>query len=208
MGRFNGRNSHSQLSHMRARLRKASCLSDDAYEDQAECTQPQAIASSSHSIDVSSLHPARKEAMSAEEEPEEQLQSAFFNCLPIELRRMVYTSLFTTFNPHLKMHLHACHDSARLTITPCLYIPSATFSTRDDEVDPMRTDPWPGWRGKNQPPRWFWHAWGLRLRWGPHWKCQAATMGEWKARGDGTCEDLRTGRGPGWLGMFLTCRRM
>lgn len=107
----------------------------------------------------------------------------------------------------MKTHIHAAYDSARLTTTPCQYTPSATYSTRDDEADPMQTDPWPGWRGKNQPPRWFWHAWGLRLRWGPHWKCQEAAMLDWKTRGDGTCVDLRGKKG-GWMGIFLSCRQM
>lgn len=139
--------------------------------------------------------------------PNQQLQSPFFSTLPVELRRLIYTELFRSTNPLMKMHLHAAYDGARLGITPCHYLPSATYSTRDDAVDPMRTDPWPGWRAKNQPPRWFWHAWGLRLRWGPHWKCQDAEMMKWKARSDGTCVDLR-GKDGGWLGMFLSCMRM
>lgn len=198
MGKYSGKRSHSQLSQMRARLRKASCIGDDAYDDEAEDATTNATAVTTTTTPI----------ITATDEPHHQLQSALFSHLPIELRRMIYTSLFRSVNPHLKMHLHASHDSARLTATPCLYLPSATFSTRDDEVDPMLTDPWPGWRGKNQPPHWFWHAWGLRLRWGPHWKCQAAAMGDWRARGDGTCEDLRTGRGTGWLGVFLSCRRL
>lgn len=32
-------------------------------------------------------------------------------------------------------------------------------------------------------------------------------MMDWKARGDGTCADLR-GRKGGWMGMFLSCRLM
>ena len=76
----------------------------------------------------------------------------------------------------------------------------------------MRTDPWPGWRGRNQPPRWFWHAWGLRMRWGsPHWKCQAEAMLSWRARADGTCADEKGLAGSGsssYLSVFLTSRRV
>ena len=73
----------------------------------------------------------------------------------------------------------------------------------------MRTDPWPGWRGRNQPPRWFWHAWGLRMRWGsPHWKCQAEAMLSWRARADGTCADERGLGSSSYLPVFLTSRRV
>lgn len=32
-------------------------------------------------------------------------------------------------------------------------------------------------------------------------------MMDWKARDDGTCVDLR-GQNGGWMGMFLSCRRL
>lgn len=213
MGKFNGKGSYSQLQSMRARLRKASCMNDDAYDEVAHLDEPPPPAMPASGEDSLSLRPSSSSSSSSgiaiqrDGETYEQLQSAFFARLPAELRRMIYRALWRSSNPLMKMHVHAACDGVRLTTTPCQYAPAATYSTRDDDADPMRTDPWPGWKGRNQPPRWFWHAWGLRLRWGPHWKCQAAAMLDWKAKGDGTCVDLKRGQ-DGWLKVFLCCRRM
>lgn len=211
MGNFHKKSSHTQLHSMRARLRKASCMNDDEYDDAAgpqpeEEPHPQPALIPLPPGDDPSPEPS--EAARDDGTPSEQPQSAFFARLPAEVRRMVYLELFRSTNPLMKMHLHAAHDGARLTMTPCRYTPTADFSIAGDERDPMQTDPWPGWRGRTQPPRWFWHAWGLRLRWRVHWKCQAAAMAQWHARGDGACADLRGQGGAGWMGLFLSCRRM
>lgn len=139
---------------------------------------------------------------------------------------MIYTHVWRLSNPTLALHIHAACDGARLTHTPCCTSCSlsscspavqqqqqqqhaAAAAEEAEEDDPMRTDPWPGWRGRNQPPRWFWHAWGLRMRWGsPHWKCQAEAMLSWRAKADGTCADERGLRGNGYLPVFLTSRRV
>lgn len=214
-------------------LRKASsCLNDASYDEEKDVasvtddittattttTSPQprpfkiprrsslsssSVSSSSHQA----VQPPSATRTATHAKPSPQPQSPFFTNLPVEIRRLIYDQLFRSTNSLMKMHIHAACDGARLTTTPCQYHPSATYSTRDDEADPMQTDPWPGWRGRNQPPRWFWHAWGLRLRWGPHWKCQAAAMLDWKTREDGTSVDLKGRRG-GWMGMFLSCRQM
>lgn len=149
------------------------------------------------------------------------MQSAFFNRLPLEVRRMVYTHVWRLSNPTLALHIHAACDGARLTHTSCCTTttttsapssscpPSVQETREEEEDDPMRTDPWPGWRGRNQPPRWFWHAWGLRMRWGsPHWKCQAEAMLYWRAKADGTCTDKKGSRTSGYLPLFLTSRRV
>lgn len=135
----------------------------------------------------------------------EQLQSTFFTGLPPEIRRMIYTEVWRASNDTLRLHIHAASDGSKLTHTSCKC--SAVESSLDEE-DPMQMDSWPGWRGKNQPPRWFWHAWGLRLRWGVHWRCQADAMTAWKTRDDGTCVDERILRRGSYLDVFLTCKRM
>lgn len=282
MARPNGRKgSYSQLQHMRARLRKASCMAateDDSCDDDKDDDdidqsnggevaiidqdiattitstankhrqdphpqlQPSVAAAASLSSSPSLPTTTPPLSNTNTPDPSAQLQSAFFTHLPPELRRLCYTHLYAATNPLSKMHLHASCDSARLTITPCVYTPHALFSSRlEDERDPMSMDPWPGWglagvdaaaaaaaagnsngntamATTTQPPRWFWHAWGLRVRWRGHWKCQAEAMMQWKALADGTCEDLRAkgrnggtregGQGTGWMGLFLSCRRM
>ena len=130
---------------------------------------------------------------------------------------MVYTRVWRLSNPTLALHIHAACDGARLTHTPCCtpssHPPSSSAPVQEageaEEDDPMKTDPWPGWRGRNQPPRWFWHAWGLRMRWGsPHWRCQAEAMLSWRARADGTCADERSLGSSSYLPVFLTSRRV
>ncbi|ROW05795.1 hypothetical protein VMCG_05207 [Cytospora schulzeri] len=86
--------------------------------------------------------------------------------------------------------------------------PEIRLESNQDEEDPMQMDSWPGWRGKNQPPRWFWHAWGLRLRWGAHWRCQADAMTAWKTSDDGTCVDERSLRRGNYMDVFLTCKKI
>lgn len=227
--------SFERLHHVRARLRKASCLNDDLSHDEdggddsddeqrpAHPFAPdQSPASTADAQDgpSSSLVPEPASQAVPIQEADPQLQSAFFNRLPPEVRRMVYTHVWRLSNPTLALHIHAACDGARLTHTPCCTTTSSTYwsspsscsmpaQEAEEEDDPMRTDPWPGWRGRNQPPRWFWHAWGLRMRWGsPHWKCQAEAMLSWRARGDGTCADER-GLGSGsYLPVFLTSRRV
>lgn len=196
---------------MRARFRKASCMNDDSYQDdnplaEAAALHPQPWAPAYEQEDTEASRPSG--GMRLENgEAHSQVESAFFTRLPGEIRRMIYTELWRSANPLMKMHIHGSANGPNLIHTACFYQPKATFSTRDDEPDPMRTDPWPAWRSRNQPPRWFWHAWGLRLRWGVHWKCQGVAMLDWRPRGDGTCEDLRNADG-GWMGCFLTCRKM
>lgn len=215
-----------------ALLRKASqmsCLNDASYdddEDEAEHSDDTETATTTTTppphprpvqpgLSTHSSSSSARQTTTTPAKPNKQPQSLFFTHLPLEIRRLVYAQLFGATNPLMKMHVHAACDGARLTTTPCRYqqVPAAATSnsTRDDDDaadDPMQTDPWPGWRGRNQPPRWFWHAWGLRLRWGPHWTCQAAAMRDWEARADGTSVDFRGQRGLGWMGMFLTCRQM
>lgn len=70
-------------------------------------------------------------------QPDSQLQSAFFARFPAEVRRMIFEALWRIDNPLMKMHVYASHDGAKLMTAPCHYEPAATFSTRDDEVDPM-----------------------------------------------------------------------
>lgn len=209
MVRSNSR-SHSQVRSMRARLRKASCMNDDSYQDdnplaEAAALHPQPWAPAYEQEDAETSIPSSMKPENGEVDG--QLASAFFTRLPGEIRRMIYTELWRSANPLMKMHIHGSANGPNLIHTACYYQPKAMFSTRDDEPDPMRTDPWPAWRSRNQPPRWFWHAWGLRLRWGVHWKCQGVAMLDWRPRGDGTCEDLRNADG-GWMGCFLTCRKM
>lgn len=208
MGKSTAKSSFSQVQSMRARLRKASCMSDESYEDDNLPHGPlhlQPWAPTSR-LEAAACPPA-SQRRSNNGQIDDQLESALFTKLPVELRRMIYTELWRSSNPLMKMHIHGSANGPKLVPTPCQYEPKATFSTRDDEVDPMRTDPWPAWRSRNQPPRWFWHAWGLRLRWGVHWKCQAMAMLNWNPRVDGTCEDL-SGTDGRWLGCFLTCRKM
>lgn len=260
MGKLNGKGGYPQLQSMRARLRKASCMGDDCYDDDdargagdegepGSHLQPHLHATAAAMMTASAFGEAgdaqrRQQQQYAQlggREPSEQLSSAFFARLPAEVRRMIYEAVWRSDNPLMKMHIHARCDGPQLMTTPCQYARGPMISTRDDEADPMyvspcrgchmelclkmgrcwgqrslschvntrrrQTDPWPGWRGKNQPPRWFWHAWGLRLRWGAHWKCQASAMMYWNTRHDGTSEDLRRQKG-GWMGVFLCCRRM
>ncbi|KAG8157956.1 hypothetical protein KVR01_012228 [Diaporthe batatas] len=237
--------SFERLHHVRARLRKASCMGSDTHDDPdhdedgvggdgdddtriahpfAPDHSPPAPPPAS---DAQDAKPSSSRAMMDStchavqlQEADPQIQSAFFNSLPPEVRRMVYTHVWRLSNPTLALHIHAACDGARLTHTPCCTTtttstPSSSCSlsvqeTREaEEDDPMRTDPWPGWRGRNQPPRWFWHAWGLRMRWGsPHWKCQAEAMLSWRARSDGTCADERGLGSSGYLPVFLTSRRV
>lgn len=208
MGKSTAKTSLTQVQSIRARFRKASCMNDDSYDEDIHLGEPLHAQPWTPTYE----QPGTEFVLSSETrhdngEAHEQVESAFFTKLPVELRRMIYTELWRSCNPLMKMHIHGSATGPRLTTTSCRYEPKATYSTRDDEVDPMRTDPWPAWRSRNQPPRWFWHAWGLRLRWGVHWKCQAAAMMDWHPRGDGTCEDLR-GADVRWLGCFLTCRKM
>lgn len=206
-----------------ALLRKASqmsCLNDASYYDDEDVAEHSDDMTTATTTTTSPPYPrpvqlSRHLSTGPAKPNNKQPQSLFFTHLPLEIRRLVYAQLFGATNPLMKMHVHAACDGAHLTTTPCRYVPAATYSTRDDArdddaaaADPMQTDPWPGWRGRNQPPRWFWHAWGLRLRWGPHWTCQAAAMRDWEARADGTSVDFRGQRGLGWMGMFLTCRQM
>lgn len=144
MGKCNGKSSHSQLQSMRARLRRASCMHDDAFDDDNDDDnnydndtaapgesppRPQpAVSDAGHG-------PAR--VRDDGRESYEQLQSAFFARLPAEVRRMIYAALWRSSNPLMKMHLHAGCDGPRLTTTPCQYVPKAEYSTRDDEIDPM-----------------------------------------------------------------------
>ncbi|KAF3767949.1 hypothetical protein M406DRAFT_70053 [Cryphonectria parasitica EP155] len=210
---------------MRARLRKASCLNDDSYDDTEHHKggEPQPRPPTTSSIPNDGPSPPElsedmnegvmvQQQQHREDEDDEaskQIQSRFFARLPLEIRRLIYNELFRATNPLMKMHLHSSYHGAQLTMTPCLYTPKAMFSTLDDERDPMQTEPWPGWKGRIQPPRWFWYAWGLRLKWRGHWKCQAAEMMQWKAQGDGSCVDLRKGgRASGLMGVFLCCTRM
>lgn len=132
MVRCNGKGSHSQLQSMRARLRKASCMNDDAFDDDAPDDQlphPQPA--------VADPTPDLEQQRDDGGESYEQLQSAFFARLPAEVRRMIYRAVWRSSNPLMKMHLHACCDGPRLTATACRYVPKADYSTRDDEVDPM-----------------------------------------------------------------------
>lgn len=226
--------SFERLHHVRARLRKASCIGSDTHndldhdEDGGDDSDDETRNAHPFAPSQSSPAPASdvQDAPSAAAEPavhiireaDPQLQSAFFNRLPPEVRRMVYTHVWRLSNPTLALHIHAACDGARLTHTPCCCTTLASTSTSTpsqqeaEEDDPMRTDPWPGWRGRNQPPRWFWHAWGLRMRWGsPHWKCQAEAMLSWRARADGTCADekgLAGGSSSSYLPVFLTSRRV
>lgn len=208
MGKSAGKNSHSQVHSMRARFCKASCMNDDSYGDDDELNE------SLHPQPWLPMYEQENAALSIQPDAShqngdvhEQLESAFYTRLPGEIRRMIYTELWRSSNPLMKVHMHGSANGPNLITTPCQHLPKATFSTRDEDVDPMRTDPWPTWRSRNQPPRWFWHAWGLRLRWGVHWKCQAVAMLDWRPSGDGTCEDLRRADGR-WMGCFLTCRKM
>ncbi|KAG6364045.1 hypothetical protein INS49_009148 [Diaporthe citri] len=225
--------SFERLHHVRARLRKASCLTADAHDDVSQDEdsggysddeqrrahpfapgQSPAPTGDAQGASPPSSTPAAPQAVPVQE-ADPQAQSAFFNRLPPEVRRMVYTHVWRLSNPTLALHIHAACDGARLTHTPCCTTPSppGLMSVEEageaEEDDPMRTDPWPGWRGRNQPPRWFWHAWGLRMRWGsPHWKCQAEEMLSWRARADGTCADERGLGSSGYLPVFLTSRRV
>ncbi|KAJ0106954.1 hypothetical protein J7T55_011049 [Diaporthe amygdali] len=236
-----------RLHHVRARLRKASCMTDDAHDDLSHSDEdsgddnndsnkprpahPVMRAPSQQSAPASDAQDAPSSSGTPELAPravhikdaDPQTQSAFFARLPPEVRRMIYTHVWRLSNPTLALHIHAACDGARLTHTPCCTSCSlsscspsvqqqqraAAAEEEAEEDDPMRTDPWPGWRGRNQPPRWFWHAWGLRMRWGsPHWKCQAEAMLSWRAKADGTCADERGLRGNGYLPVFLTSRRV
>lgn len=240
--------SFERLHHVRARLRKASCMGSDGHdnldhdEEGGDDSDDDTRAAHPFSSYGPSQSPPSETASDAQDGAEQstsqaavvqtggtqdadpQVQSAFFSRLPPEVRRMVYSHVWRLSNPTLALHIHAACDGARLTHTPCCCTtpPSSSSSPCSDGVqdttpaeaeedDPMRTDPWPGWRGRNQPPRWFWHAWGLRMRWGsPHWKCQAEAMLSWRARADGTCADEK-GLGAGsscYLPVFLTCRRV
>ncbi|CAN8103175.1 unnamed protein product [Discula destructiva] len=199
---------------MRARWRKASCLSADSYEEDdaqrpGDELLPQSLPETSPAFERQSVTSPLPSDLDPGDmgEAYEQLPSGFFATLPAEVRRMIYTELWRASNPLLKMHIHSSAGGPRLVTTPCHYVPKATYSTRDDEIDPVLLDPRYVWTNVNLPPRWFWHAWGLRMKWGVHWKCQAAAMLDWQPRADGTCQDLR-GSGGEWLGCFLTCRRM
>lgn len=231
--------SFERLHHVRARLRKASCMSADSHDDLSHDEdggddsddeqrsahpfapgQPSASTEEPRGAPSSSLIPESASEAVPVQEADPQLQSAFFNRLPPEVRRMVYTHVWRLSNPTLALHIHVACDGARLTHTPCCtttssshwsspYSMSEQEAREAEEDDPMRTDPWPGWRGRNQPPRWFWHAWGLRMRWGsPHWKCQAEAMLSWRARADGTCADERGLGSSSYLPVFLTSRRV
>jgi hypothetical protein len=260
--------SFERLHHVRARLRRASCMGSDTpdhvdhndsgageedfSEDETRTAHPFARPSMSPapagpqdgatSSSYLAAEPAVAHTQVGEADP--QLQSAFFNRLPPEVRRMIYTHVWRLSNPTLALHIHAACDGARLTHTPCCTTSSPFSSSsssssskpplfsmqeerRDEEGgearqadgeeaeedDPMMTDPWPGWRGRNQPPRWFWHAWGLRMRWGsPHWRCQAEAMLSWRAGADGTCADekglVASGSSSSYMPVFLTSRRV
>lgn len=248
--------SFERLHHVRARLRKASCLGADTHDGPGHDEDGGGEGSDDSDDETRHAHPFAPgqlsapapdggDAASSSSQPESapqaqgipireadpQVQSAFFNRLPPEVRRMVYTHVWRLTNPTLALHIHAACDGARLTHTPCCTSTSSSSSSsssrsqsaqeargvavteagevEEDDDDPMRTDPWPGWRGRNQPPRWFWHAWGLRMRWGPpHWRCQAEAMLSWRAREDGTCADERGLRPSGYLPVFLTSRRV
>ncbi|KAI7778981.1 hypothetical protein LA080_001498 [Diaporthe eres] len=225
--------SFERLHHVRARLRKASCMTADTNDDPSNDEDggdysddeqrsahpfapgqlPAPTADAQDAPSSSSMPESAPQAVPIQE-ADPQAQSAFFNRLPPEVRRMVYTHVWRLSNPTLALHIHAACDGARLTHTPCCTTPSPSPMSEQEareaeEDDPMRTDPWPGWRGRNQPPRWFWHAWGLRMRWGsPHWKCQAEAMLSWRARADGTCADERGLGSGGYLPVFLTSRRV
>lgn len=151
MGKFNGKGSYPQLQSMRARLRRASCMNDDSYDacdareeeeppphpSQSTTTRPSGEQRPPQSWQQQHQQQQQQQRDGNDREPDEQLQSAFFTRLPAEVRRMIYEALWRSDNPLMKMHVHACCDGARLTTTPCQYAPAATYSTRDDEVDPM-----------------------------------------------------------------------
>lgn len=135
----------------------------------------------------------------------EQLESALFSRLPLEIRRMIYTRVWLGLNETMKMHIHASSKGPKLAHTRCK---CSTEESGREETDPMQLADWPGWRGKNQPPKWFWHAWGLRLRWGAHWKCQADAMLAWKPAEYESSDDLGGLWSSDFLYVFLTCKRM
>ncbi|KUI55068.1 hypothetical protein VP1G_02400 [Cytospora mali] len=207
MARLAQPKSSERLHYFRSRLRKASCMNDDdASEDLSDDDMPpphpsSALAPPPIQEDEITFAPSSQQVV----DMDEQLQCTFFTRLPPEIRRMIYIEVWRVSNDTLKLHIHAATDGSRLTHTPCK---CSSVESSLDEEDPMQMDSWPGWRGKNQPPRWFWHAWGLRLRWGAHWRCQADAMMAWKTKEDGTCVDERDLRRGNYLDVFLTCKKM
>lgn len=140
MAKFNAKGSYPQLQSMRARLRRASCMNDDSYDvgdaREGEELPPHPSQPQPQPQQQQEQERHRQDDPSNDREPDEQLQSAFFARLPAEIRRMIYEALWRSDNPLMKMHVHAACDG-RLMTTPCQYAPSATYSTRDDEDDPM-----------------------------------------------------------------------
>lgn len=146
-----------------------------------------------------------------------QPASAFFATLPPEVRRLIYASLFRSSNPLMKMHLHNSpnrpgEDRSRLMTTACCYVPTATYSTQDDKRDPDLIFPGMSRERRKARPRWVVHACELRKRWGVHWNCQAAVMAHWNWRPqedwERSYDEERTVTHGGWMGCFLTCRKM
>lgn len=206
--------STERLHYVRSRLRKASCMNNHnaCGDDSDELPRPHASSNLSPSNGTQLVEEAKNpypvpgpSQLSPQVDMDDQCSSAFFTCLPPEIRRMIYIEVWRASDDTMKLHIHGGSDGPRLDHTPCRC--SAAESRLDDE-DPMRMDSWPGWRGRNQPPRWFWHAWGLRLRWGAHWRCQADAMLAWKTREDGTCVDVRSLRRGSYMDVFLTCKRV
>lgn len=203
--------SNERMHYFRSRLRKASCMNDDDSDgDHSDDDLPPPRPSSSLSPSpipeepiASSLQTPRLKINP--DDMDQQHQCAFYTRLPPEIRRMIYTGVWCTSNDTLKLHIHAASDESKLTHTPCK---CSSVQSSLEEEDPMQMDSWPGWGGKNQPPRWFWHALGLRMRWGAHWRCQADAMTAWKTTDDGTCVDERDLRRASYLNVFLTCKKM
>lgn len=189
---------------VRARLRKVSCMKmlgeDDHHLEASSSSSTATPTSSSASITQLDLSREHMETTTDQQEP-----SALFSKLPLEVRRMIYTEVWRShLGPNLKMHVHAAANGARLTNTPCVCDGEANTGP---EEDPLTNDPWQAWStGVKQPPVWFWHAWGLRMRWGRHWMCQKQVMLQWKPDGEGACRDERNRSS--YLGVFLTCKRM
>lgn len=154
MGKLNGKGGYPQLQSMRARLRKASCMGDDCYDDDARgagdegepgsCLHPHSqpaaammTASAFGEAGAAQKQQQQQHAHMGGREPSEQLSSAFFARLPAEVRRMIYEAVWRSDNPLMKMHMHARCDGPQLMTTPCQYARGPMISTCDDEADPM-----------------------------------------------------------------------
>lgn len=226
-----------QPSSTSKRLRPASmrkCLNNDSDEEgntvPHEVELPYRLRSSGFTASPSSTSPSSSaslnQASDANATSHKQLDSAFFAKLPLEVRRLIYTELWRSSNPLMKMHLHSSpptsdspstHDlpdspasDARLMATACHYAPTATYSTLRDKKDPVPTAPWETWNFMGfRAPAWLRHAWRLRSTWGVHWKCQAAVMaGARPSMGASHYNEGRAVTHGGLTGCFLTCKRM